>query len=347
MAKVALVYNLIPIAYLKEGRLDLIAEYDTENTIRALKAALESSGHTVLPLEADESIAEKLRTTRPDIVFNIAEGLRGESRESHVPMLCEMLNIPYTGSGPLTLAICLNKARTKEILTCYGVPTPPFQVFYAVDDALSTRLEFPLIVKLLHEGSSMGLSNNSVVDDEPALRRQVEYLQHLYKQPVIVEQFIDGREFTVGLLGNHRPHPLPIIEVLFDQPRGITLFELDEDVIPLLQKTMGAGFSIDRQYLQHHHWSVCPAEVDDHLAARIAQTAVQAFRALDCHDWCRMEMRLGAGRDNQVYVLEVNPIAGITPGYWLPRAAEAAGLDYATMVNAILNSALERYSINP
>ena len=193
MVRVSLVYNAIHPEVLLNGPMDIIAEYDSEETIEALVSALESWGHEVIPIEADEAIAEKLKSAHPDIVYNIAEGLRGESRESHVPAICEMLGIPYTGSGPLTLAMCLDKARTKQILSYYRISTPAFQVFNSTKEKLNPDLRFPLIAKLVHEGSHMGLSKNSIVDDENSLMQQVKYLIETYHQPVLVEEFIMGR----------------------------------------------------------------------------------------------------------------------------------------------------------
>lgn len=336
MARVALAYNLIHSHMLQSGPLDYIAEYDSRETISALSAALQARGHEVVLLEADESIVGKLRSARPQIVFNIAEGIRGESRESHVPAVCEMLGVPYTGSGPLTLALCLNKARAKEILAYHHIPTAPFQVFRSSEEELDSNLRFPLIVKLLHEGSSMGLSEDSIVDDAAALSRQVEYLVRTYHQPAIVEEFIEGREFTVGVLGNENPRVLPIVEVIFDDPRGIVLFEPDDAVVPLIHQEKGSDVSLP--YVNHR--STCPAQVSQELKERIEQTALRAFRALGCRDWCRTEMRLGC--DGTLYVLEINPIAGIDPSYWLSRAAEAAGLSYEGLVNEILDCALQR-----
>jgi D-alanine-D-alanine ligase len=336
VAKVALAYNMIQPNMLRDGPLDRMAEYDSKETISALSAALQAVGHEVILLEADEAIAEKLRSAHPQVVFNIAEGIRGESRESHVPAICEMLGLPYTGSGPLTLALCLDKARAKEILTYYHIPTPPFQVFRSPEEELDSQLRFPLIVKLLHEGSSMGLSENSVVDDEVALKRQLRYLLQMYQQPVVVERFIEGREFTVGVLGNENPRVLPIIEMIFSKPRGIVLFAPDDPVKPLIQQERGP----DVQFPETIHYPVCPADTGEELEHQIEQTALKAFRALGCRDWCRMEMRLG--HDGTLYVLELNPIAGIDPNYWLPKAAKAAGLSYELLVNEILDCALER-----
>ncbi len=335
MARVALVYNLIRLAMLRDGPLDYIAEYDSEDTISALGAALQAGGHEVIPVEADESVVEKLKVVQPHVVFSVAEGIRGESRESHVPAICEMLGLPYTGSGPLTLALCLDKSRAKQTLAYHHISTPPFQVFRSPNQELDSGLCFPLIVKLLQEGSSMGLSENSIVDDEVALKRQVRCLLETYHQPAIVEEFIEGREFTVGVLGNGAPRTLPIVELVFDGPRGIVLFVPDDPVMPLVKQERGA----DVRFAQHHR-PICPADVSDELAHQIKQTALRAFQALGCRNWCRMEMRLGD--DGTLYVLELNPIAGIDPSYWLPRAAQVAGLSYEALVNEILGCALER-----
>lgn len=338
MVTVALVYNLIHPETLRHAPLDALAEYDDTTTIQAIHTALTSAGHHVIDIEADEAIAERLRSVRPDIVFNIAEGLRGESRESHVPAICEMLGLAYTGSTPLTLALCLNKARTKEILLHYGIPTPRFVVLNDPLAELSVPLRYPLIVKLLQEGSSMGLSERSIVDDEAALRAQVAALFRCYHEPLLVEEFIQGREFTVGVLGNGTLYTLPITEVVFQDPRGIVLFAPDAAMVALYREQ-----GIDVAALpQAHHRSVCPAQVPPTLQARIEQTALRAFRALGCRDWGRVDMRLAL--DGELYVLELNPIAGIAPGYWLPRSAEVAGLSYADFINEILTQALLRGS---
>jgi D-alanine-D-alanine ligase len=335
MACVALVYNLVHLSMLQNGPVDRIAEYDSAGTVAALTEALQASGHDVVPVEVNEAVVETLRAVRPQIVFNIAEGVRGESRESHIPAICEMLGLPYTGSGPLTLALCLDKARAKQILAYYRIPTPPFQVFASSEEVLDPSLSFPLIVKLLHEGSSMGLDAQSIVDDETALRCRVGSLLRTYHQPVIVETFIEGREFTIGILGNDPPWTLPITELVFDHPRGIVLFVPDDAVMPLVRQVSDPNIEFSSP-----HRPVCPAEVDRDLARRIERTALAAFEALGCRDWCRLEMRLGL--DGTLYVLELNPIAGIDPSYWLPQSALVAGMSYAAFVNEIVRCALAR-----
>jgi D-alanine-D-alanine ligase len=298
------------------------------------------------------------------MVFNIAEGLRGEDREAQIPAMLEMLGIPYTGSGPLALALCLHKAKAKEILSWHGIPTPPFQVVRSAQEPLSEALQFPLIVKLLHEGSSMGLSYASIVETPEALAKRVRYLVQTYAQAVLVEEFIDGQEFTVPVIGNTPPRALPVMEVRFKGPRNITLFQPDDAVIRMLARARGVRvvmpspvrLSVDREWglLPTEDGrtlevpvalteSVCPAEIPASLTMALQATAVQAFQALECRDWGRIDMRVGT--DGAPQVLELNPIAGIDPTYWLPRSARAAGLEYPALIQAILDAACQRYGL--
>lgn len=342
MALVALVCNLIRPEMLRGARLDGVAELDTEETLLAVEAALREGGHEVRRVEADADVMSRLREAPTDFVFNIAEGISGargvgggESRESLVPAVCELLALPYTGSGVLCTALCLDKPRTKQILSWEGIPTPAFQVFERSDEPLHAALRFPLIAKLAREGSSMGLSAESIVDTVAALRGLLAHLHDGYRQPILVEEFIEGREFTVGVLGNDRPNVLPVIEVVFDQPRGINLFDPDE---PLRVMAHAAGAALPPPGGGHR--SLCPAPIDAALAGRIAELARRAFHALGCRDWCRIDFRMDLR--GTLYVLELNPIAGIDPSYLLPRAAAAAGLSYAALVNRILDEALAR-----
>ena len=362
--RIGLVYNGITPDMLLQEPLDRTAELDCRQTIVALRDAILGLGHDVVPIEADEDAYERLRGSGVGLVFNIAEGVRGEDREAQIPAMLEMLGIPYAGSGPLTLALCLNKARTKEILSCHGVPTPAFQVWTHSEEALSDCLAYPLIVKLLHEGSSMGLSYDSVVESEQALRRRVRYLRETYDQPALVEQFIDGREFTVPVTGNSPPQALPAIEVVFRGPRPITLFQPDDAVIRMLARARGdrlvacepVRLSDDRRFalLQTEagremevpvtlSQSICPAPMSRSLAESVRATALKAYRALECRDWCRIDMRVGA--DQVPQVLELNPIAGIDSSYWFPRSAMAAGMTYAELIGVIIDAARQRYRI--
>ncbi len=341
MAKVVLAHNLIPLNFVQNGKpLDLIAEYDTANTIHAIAAAIQTGGHEVVPVEADELFLQHLLTLQPDIVFNVAEGLRGEAREAQVPAICEMLGVPYTGSGVLSLAMCQDKAQTNRMLAHHGLLVPDYRVFHAVNGHIQPELVFPLIVKLVHEGSSMGLSDKSVVGDRAAMDEQVDYLIRTYNEPVLVQRFIEGREFTVGVLGNHKPVILPVVETIFDSPHGIVIFDLDEDMVPLVAQARGMDYANQQKNHPVGYRSICPAPIDSSLTERIHETVLRAFRVMGCRDWCRVDLRMDA--QGKIYILELNPIAGIAPGYWLPRSAQAAGLDYNVFINRILDIALDR-----
>jgi len=340
MAKVGIAYDLIRLEEVQGLPLDCMAELDSEETIQAVAQALEVGGHEVILLEADEQFPERLNSTRPDIVFNIAEGIYGECREALVPAMCEFFGIPYTGSGVLTLSLSLNKARANDILNCQGVLVPPYQVFYSSHDKLKLSCGFPLIVKLLHEGSSMGLSRKSVVKDDVELRDQVQYLIDTYHQPALVQKFIQGREFTVGVLGNDHQNTLPITEIVFNDPYGIVTFCPDEEMFSMVEQARGEQFLKEFKSQVVPKKVICPAQVSSELAERINQTVVHAFIALECRDWGRVDMRMD--EKGKLYVLELNPIAGIAPGYWLPNSAAVAGLDYPAFINRILDIAWER-----
>jgi len=198
--RVGLTYNLKK--GVKDGLTnDWDAEWDTEETIDAVRSAL-SAQHDVVPLEADENVVENLKGSKPDIVFNIAEGRDGPNRESHVPAMLEMLGIPYTGSDPMTLSLCLDKGRAKEILSFYKVSTPRFQVVSSISERIKLKI-FPLIVKPLHEGSSKGVKNDALVFSPSELKKKVEKIIVQYHQPALVEEYLNGREFTVAVMGNN------------------------------------------------------------------------------------------------------------------------------------------------
>src|SRR3989304_10393236 len=193
---------------------DFYAECDEPETVNAVRDAIEERHGEVSMIEADEDAFEKLRRTRPDIVFNMAEGLWGESREAQIPAMLEMLRIPYTGSNPLTLGLCLNKARAKEVLAYYGIPTARFMVAAKPSLEIEKYLSFPMIVKPLFEGSSKGIKNDSIVKTSAELRNKVTSVLGEYAQPALVEEYLSGREFTVALIGNgERLNVLPIVEI--------------------------------------------------------------------------------------------------------------------------------------
>jgi len=313
--------------------IDKYAEWDTAETIDAVARAL-SLYHNVTLVEADENVYDKLRQGEFDIAFNIAEGMNGISREAQVPAMLEFLGIPYTGSDPLTLATCLDKSRTKEILTYHGIPTSRFVVANSFEEASEASLRYPLFVKPLHEGSSKGIYNSSYVTGPDGLRQEVERIQNDYEQPALVEEYLPGREFTVALLGNgNELRILPPVEIRFDS--------LPSEALPV--------YSYEAKWLWDTKNSPievfkCPAPVDDSLLARMQDICKRTFEVLKCRDWCRIDLRLdAAGEPN---VIEVNPLPGILPDpqehSCFPMASRAAGLDYDKMMNSVLEAALKR-----
>lgn len=184
---------------------DFWNELDSEKSVEGYERALRAAGHDVIPLEGDASLISKLEKFKPDICFNTCEGHRGKSREAQIPALLDMLDIPYTGSGVMSLSIGLDKSMTKRVLQFYGVPTPTFQEFFTGNEQLDSRLNFPLFAKPSLEGSGIGITGKSICRTPRELREQVRYLLRAYKQPVLVEEYIDGREITTGILGNLVP----------------------------------------------------------------------------------------------------------------------------------------------
>jgi len=310
-----------------KGGNDAEAEYDPPETIDAIRSAIESLGHEVVPLEANSSLPQELNEAKVDLVFNIAEGLSGRNREAQVPALCELVGIPYTGSDSATLALALDKALCKRILRQHGILTPEFQVMVTGREKLNASLasKFPLIVKPNAEGSSKGIASTGVVDDEPGLRNAVKELIERYRQPALVEEYISGREFTVGLLGDKRPRVLPPMEICFkDKQKQRPVYD----------------YEIKQEWEKHVYYE-CPAKVTPVDSRNIERAARETFQALDCRDVARIDLRMSAS--GQVYVLEVNPLPGLTPDYSdLVLIAKAAGLDYRTLIAEILAGGLKR-----
>lgn len=337
VARVALAYNLIHEESLENAPVDSIAELDSPETVAAVKKALEEGGHSVVPVEADEAAFEAFRCLRGkiDIVFNISEGIRGEARESFVPAILEMLGIPYTGSGPLCLAACLDKAHAKKILAFHKIPTPLWQVFTRPGGDIDQRLRFPLIVKLASEGSSMGLTYDSVVQDARAADREIQRLFRDYAGPVLVEEFVGGPEYGFPIVGNDPPILLPIIQIHYHGPQPISIFTPDSE-LEIFRKI---GYEIP----DGNAVNECPARIEPALEASLRDLALRSYQALGCLDWCRLEIRLDL--KGNPFVIELNPIAGIDPSYRFAQSALKAGWSFAALINRILDSAMARYGL--
>ena len=318
---------------------DEFAEWDSPATIAAVESALSRLGK-VVRLEANEDFPERLRQARPDIVFNIAEGFHGVNREAHVPAICEFYGIPYSGSDPFTLTLCLDKARAKETLAFHEIPTPKFVLVEKLADLyrVAEKLTLPLFVKPVHEGSSKGITDSNLCRDRDQLFRQTEFLLENYRQPVLVEEFLPGKEFTCAVLGNDAEATvLPLVAMNFES--------LPEGALPIY--SFDAKFVWDRPENPLDIFQ-CPARITRELQASIERVTLDAFRVLGCKDWARIDVRLDAdGRPN---VLEVNPLPGILPdpadNSCLPKAARAAGIGYEELIQNCLKYAAVRQGVD-
>ena len=333
--RVAVVFNL-KIEVQDGMPKDMYAEFDDISVPLAIKTALEKNNYMVDILEADERLYGRLVEGKYDFVFNIAEGIRGESRESHVPAMLEMLGIPYTGSGVLTQAITLDKKRTKETLIHHKIPTPKFQIFSSFNQVLREDMQFPLIVKPNTEGSSKGIRNKSLVCNEADLREMIRFVIENYNQDAIIEEFLEGREFTVSILGNNPPKLLPIVEVSFDGlPEGVNKFDSYE-VKWIWDNPDNPIDSV-----------ICPAKISRALEKRLGEIALKCFEVLEIKDLCRIDFRLDSfGIPN---VLEINALPGLIPNpaenSRFPKACFAAGMSYDEIINRVMDEAMGRYGL--
>jgi D-alanine-D-alanine ligase len=312
---------------------DAFAEWDEPSTISAVEQALGFFG-SVVRLEADPLFPQKLALARPHIVFNMAEGLHGVNREAHVPAICEYLGIPYTGSDPLTLSLALDKGRTKEILVARGVATAPFVRVERPTDLEQVDLAYPVFVKPVAEGSGKGITVNNLCNSPAALRERALSLIEEYAQPVLVETYLPGREFTVAVMGNGSDaRCLPIV--------GFDFAALPEGAPPVYGYEAKWIWDTAENQLPIFE---CPARIPAALAAEIGRTALAAYHALGCRDWCRIDLRLDA-RDVPT-VLELNPLPGIIPdprmNSCFPKAARVAGYSYDELIQDVVRIAWRR-----
>ena len=335
--RIGLAYNEKPRSALgaddPASTTDAYVEWDEPSTIDAVEQALSLFG-SVIRLEADGTFPQKLALARPQIVFNMAEGLSGPNREAHVPAICEYFAVPYTASDPLTLSLTLHKARTKEILAFRGIPTAPFALISAPEDLERVTLPFPLFVKPVAEGSGKGIFANNLCESEGQLRERTLFLLDEYRQPVLVETYLPGREFTVAILGNGTDaRCLPIV--------GFDFTTLPEGATPVYGYEAKWIWDDADHQLEIYE---CPARVPADLRAAIERVSLDAYHALGCRDWCRIDVRLDAkGVPN---IVELNPLPGIIPdpkmNSCMPKAARVAGMTYDQLIQEVLRMAWKR-----
>jgi D-alanine-D-alanine ligase len=316
--------------------VDTYAEWDTWETVNAVKDAI-GEIHNVTLVEANNDAYQKLKEIKPDIVFNFAEGLNGFNRESQLPAMLEMLQIPYSGSDALTLGICLDKSRAKEILTYHKIPNAKFLVANRMEDIENFSSYFPLIVKPISEGSSKGIFSSSLVKNTKELEEEVRRIIFSYNQPALIEEFLPGREFTIAVIGNgDETEILPIIEIRYE--------DFPVDVIPMY--SYEAKWILDTKENSFDVFE-CPAKLNAELENEIRQTVLKTYNVLRCKDWSRIDVRLD--KNGVPNIIEINPLPGIMPdpneNSSFPKAARVAGMTYNQMIQKVLYSAARRYKL--
>lgn len=325
--KIAIIYN-----YESRAVINLFGFPNRERyglkTIKVIAAALKAGSHQVKSFEGDKNIVRRLEDfmpsvisgERPGFVFNLSYGIQGRARYTHVPGILEMLGIPYLGSSPDTHALALDKVVTKMILAQRGLPTPRFEVLDGPDAPLGEAMRFPLIVKPRNEAVSYGLR---VVHDGGELGKAVATIVETYGQPALVEEYVQGREINVGLLGNSPVEALPPVELDFGEGEAIYTFE---------DKVHKSGRQIGK---------ICPAPLSEEQTHHIQDLARKAFRALNCLDFARVDFRMD--HEGGFHILEVNSMASLGQGGSYVHAASAAGMDFAALVNRMVDEASKRY----
>jgi D-alanine-D-alanine ligase len=324
--KVGFTYNVKRAAPDLSAGVDDEAEYDSPRTLQAIREAIASHGHEVVDLEATSDLPIQLASTPVDVVFNIAEGFKGRSRESQVPALLELLDIPYTGSDPAALSVSLDKALAKRMVRTHGILTPDYLVMHTGKERLSRELGFPLLVKPVAEGTSKGVTKKSVVRDEAELREVAREVISKYRQPALVEEYVGGREFTVGMLGERRPRVLPPMEIVFLDP---------DDATPIY------SFDMKQDWSEKIRYEV-PARLSERELERLERAARECFAALGCRDVARLDFRMD--EEGRIFFIESNPLPGLAPGWSdLVLIAQAAGIEYRALIGEILSFAVRRY----
>ncbi|MFH1776467.1 MAG: ATP-grasp domain-containing protein [Candidatus Omnitrophota bacterium] len=303
---------------------DYNAELDYEETIDDICAALSSGGHCPVKLGSSRKIIKNISCLKKiDIVFNICEGIGGRNRESEMPVILEMLNIPYVGADGLTLGLTLDKTLTKKILQCESILTPRFIEVRNPETIKKNGLRYPLIVKPCHEGSSKGISEKSIVNNFKELRQQTDWLIKRYRQPALVEEFIEGMEFTVPVIGNNPPQALPVVQIEIENKLN-------------LGRLFYTNAHIHSNCLKYR----CPAKISPQLKQKLQTIAVRTYQAVECRDFGRVDFRVD--NNGRPYVLEINPLPALSILDVFNIAPQQIGMTYKEIINRILNAALKR-----
>ncbi len=320
--KIGLTYDL-RTDYLKEGySMEETAEFDKESTIEGIEKAIQNAGHDTVRIGNANALIKKLYSgERWDMVFNITEGLYGEGRESLVPALLEHYRIPYVFSGPVTLGISLNKAFAKQIIRDSKINTPDFYVVTKVEDVEKVRLEYPLFAKPISEGTGKGIDSRSFINSKEELLDVCHHLIQKFNQAVLVEEYLPGREFTVGVLGTGKDAYVPgAMEIVYKNPSNtIYSYENKENYEDIVNYIPVVG----------------------ELMKQCESLALSVWHALNCFDGGRVDMKID--KNGKMSFIEVNPLAGLNPiSSDLPILCRLNGVEYQEIINTVLNSAIKR-----
>jgi D-alanine-D-alanine ligase len=337
--KIGLCYNVKPK---KTGRFGVEVDYDDPTTIKGIKKAIEANGHEVTLVRDTKGAFVRLQKMagKIDLIFNIAEGLPGDARESQIPMFCEILGIPYTHSTPTVHALSLDKDLTKLAVFGLGVKVPKSlkmanELMVAMEE---TAISFPMIIKPNKEGSSSGVFSENVVDDEEALELRIKQLRKMgLGEDLLVEEYIEGREFTVAVWGNEYPEVLPIVEQRFGfMPKGLRKIAGYELKWIYEDKLRDLSEAYD-----------CPAKLTEDQKRKIEKTSEVIYRGLGVRDVARIDYRMD--KDGELYFLEINTLPGMIPGdkviSYFPTAARAVGFNFEQMIGKIIELAKRRYNL--
>lgn len=329
MKTVGLTYDLKTDYKFKKGDPpDANAEFDHPSTINVIAKAIESQGVKVKKLGNAINILENIDRLGVDIVFNISEGLSGRNRESQVPALLEMKDIPFVGSDALTLGMTLDKIIAKKIFIAEGISTPKFLEVKDVSSLNgSDHLNFPLIVKPRFEGSSKGLTEDSRVENAEDLKKQAGYIIDTYKQPALVEEFISGQEFTVAIVGNDPPEVFAPVQIKIDGRLNLN----------------DKFYTFARITSDKLHY-ICPPRINSSLKNKLLELALKTYEAVECLDFGRVDFRVDS--EGNAYVLEINPLPSLSTSDVFPLVAREAGMNYQEIIGKILQSAFKRYNLN-
>ncbi len=327
-------YNAANISEVEGSQEKIYPTTILREEVGAIEESLREGGFSPYVLSVDhfsKDLVQTITRVAPKFIFNLCEEINGRSeQEMCVAGLLDMMGIPYTGSGPFALGLALNKFYVKQVLRAAGLPAAKGYL-HPPGRKIRCRVKLPVIVKPVHEDASLGINTGSVCHDLAHLENQIAYIHSVYKQDALVEEYLDGREFNVSIMGDREPEVLAISEIDFaglpeGEPKIVSYRAKWDEDSPLFSGTV----------------PICPAELPKRYETRVKDIALRAYKSVGCRDYGRIDMRSDA-RGN-VYVLEVNPNPDISPQAGFARAARVAGYSYAEMVVRITQFALERGS---